>query len=212
MHHARSDPHAPVQEASDGAGVGLLWFQIGDLRLADNPALAAALAEGPLVPFFAWAPAEDGTWAPGGASRWWLHHSLEQLARDLERRGSRLIIRSGASVSQLLESLAADTGATRLYFNRGYTPAERLKQASAQRTRLQTFSFNARLLIEPSSLQRDGHPPYRIFSAFWRSAAPLSPSTRRWTHRRAYPCRPTGPLLSPWRSSVCCPCQIGPPG
>ncbi len=41
-------------------------------------------------------PAEEGAWAPGGASRWWLHQSLAQLDADLRRRGSRLILRWAA--------------------------------------------------------------------------------------------------------------------
>src|SRR5689334_20310390 len=96
------------QQPSDSPG--LLWFQIGDLRLADNPALSAALAEGPLLPFFAWTPAEDGAWAPGAASRWWLHYSLEHLTHDLQQRGSHLVIRRGTSITDVLSRLAADTG------------------------------------------------------------------------------------------------------
>ena len=53
----------------------LLWFR-SDLRLSDNPALAAALARGvPVLPIFIWAPEEEGPWPPGAASRWWLHQS-----------------------------------------------------------------------------------------------------------------------------------------
>ena len=152
--------------------VGLLWFRIGDLRLADNPALTAALSDGPVVPFFAWTVGEAGRWTPGAASRWWLHHSLSELARGLERRGSRLIIRSGTSIGEVLASLETETGATTLYFNRGYTPAELSSQASIQSTGFCSISFNARLLVEPSELRRHREAPFRVFSAFWRSAQP----------------------------------------
>ena len=58
----------------------IVWFR-QDLRLADNPALAAAaLAGGPVIPVYILAPDEEGAWAPGGASRWWLHYSLARLA------------------------------------------------------------------------------------------------------------------------------------
>lgn len=154
------------------SGVGLLWFRVGDLRLADNPALTAALAHGPVVPFFAWTPSEEGSWTPGAASRWWLHHALAQLARSLEERGSRLIIRSGTSVGRVLASLTAETGATTLYFNRGYTPADLFSQARIQSTGLRSMSFNARLLVEPSEVRRQVEAPFRVFSAFWRSAQP----------------------------------------
>jgi deoxyribodipyrimidine photo-lyase len=158
--------------------VGLLWFRAGDLRLADNPALVAGLADGPVVPFFAWTPSGEGAWAPGAASRWWLHHSLAELARDLQQRGSRLIIRRGRSISEVLTGLAAETGATRLYFNRGYTPAERLSEASLERTNVRRINFNARLLVEPSEVRRQGEAPFRVFSAFWRAALPLIATQR----------------------------------
>jgi deoxyribodipyrimidine photo-lyase len=165
--------------------LGLFWFQPGDLRLADNPGLIAALEDGPVLPFFAWTPDEDGSWAPGAASRWWLHHSLTRLASDLEQRGSRLVVRRGTSIAGLLNRLAAETGATRLYFNRAYTPPERLRQACAERTPLRSISSNARQLVEPDVIQRRGEAPFRVFSAFWRSAAPRI--------------QPQPPLLAPAR-------------
>lgn len=49
----------------------LIWFS-RDLRLTDNPALAAAIARGgPIVPVFVLDDPDAGEWAPGGASRWW---------------------------------------------------------------------------------------------------------------------------------------------
>jgi deoxyribodipyrimidine photo-lyase len=164
-----------VSQSPDGPS--LVWFQIGDLRLADNPALAAALEHGPVVPFFAWTPDEDGAWEPGAASRWWLHQSLEQLAHDLQKRGSRLILRKDISIGQLISRLASDAGATRLYFNRGYTPGDRLREASVERMPLRSFSFNARLLMEPSTILRARETPFRVFSAFWRSTAPKITAT-----------------------------------
>ncbi len=54
----------------------LVWLR-QDLRLTDNPALIAAAAQGrPIVPVCIRDEASAGDWAPGGASRWWLHHSL----------------------------------------------------------------------------------------------------------------------------------------
>ena len=49
--------------------VTLVWFR-HDLRLDDNPALAAAAARGRVVPVFIWAPEEEAPWEPGAASRW----------------------------------------------------------------------------------------------------------------------------------------------
>jgi deoxyribodipyrimidine photo-lyase len=95
----------------------LVWFR-RDLRLADNPALHAAIESGArIIPVFIWSPDEDAPWAPGTASRWWLHHSLQRLDADLRDRGSRLIIRQGATEHILLE-LATATGAQSIFWNR----------------------------------------------------------------------------------------------
>ena len=54
----------------------LVWFRF-DLRLADNPALAAAVAlDRPIIPLFILEDDSAGLWRLGGASRWWLAGSL----------------------------------------------------------------------------------------------------------------------------------------
>ena len=96
--------------------VTLLWFS-RDLRLSDNPALIAAVARGrSVIPVFILDDTDAGEWAPGGASRWWLHGSLDALSSSLRERGSRLILRRGKAevvISQLLKSS--------LYFENGQT-------------------------------------------------------------------------------------------
>ena len=68
----------------------VVWFR-RDLRLDDNPALERALQRHERVlPVYVHAPHEEAPWAPGAASRWWLHHSLAALAADLAVRGSTL--------------------------------------------------------------------------------------------------------------------------
>ena len=52
----------------------LVWFR-NDLRLADNPALQAALDAGYApVCVHVHAPSEEGEWMPGAASNAWRHH------------------------------------------------------------------------------------------------------------------------------------------
>ena len=68
-----------------------IWWIRRDLRLDDNPALAAALEAGAVVPVYIDAPEEERPWAPGAASRTWLRRSLAALEAELRRRGSRLI-------------------------------------------------------------------------------------------------------------------------
>jgi deoxyribodipyrimidine photolyase len=102
-------------------GATIVWFR-QDLRLRDNPALHAAVATGtPVIPVYIWSPEEEGDWAPGAASRWWLHHSLAALDQDLRERGSRLILAHGRA-ADVLKKLAANTGATAVHWNRRYEP------------------------------------------------------------------------------------------
>ena len=57
----------------------ILWFR-QDLRLDDHDALLASAARGAVLPVFVWDPHAEGSWTPGGASRWWLDRSLRSLS------------------------------------------------------------------------------------------------------------------------------------
>jgi len=155
------------------ATTALVWFR-NDLRLTDNPALTAALrTAGNVIPVFVYAPDEHGDWAPGAASRWWLHHSLEALDRSLRARGARLILRRGNTLEELIQ-VANDTSATAVFWNRRYEPAlvardRRIKQALTEHG-LNCQSFNASLLLEPWEVLNASGQPYRVFTAFWRAS------------------------------------------
>jgi deoxyribodipyrimidine photo-lyase len=154
----------------------LLWFR-RDLRLSDNPALDAALAVGrPVIPLFILDDADANEWAPGGASRWWLHGSLSALAAEIASAGNRLVLRSG-SAAPILEELLAETGATSVYWNRRYEPwatarDERIKTALKGRG-VDARSFNAGLLKEPWTLTTRKGEPYKVFTPFWKALRAL---------------------------------------
>jgi deoxyribodipyrimidine photo-lyase len=155
----------------------LLWFR-QDLRVADNPALNHAIEFGaPIVPVFIFAPEEEGAWRPGGASQWWLHHSLSRLDADLRRLGSRLIVRRADNSLEALEELARDSDATQVLWNRRYEPASverdrRIKSALSE-TGLNPRSFNGALLHEPWEVKSRSNQPFQVFSAFWRHCLSL---------------------------------------
>jgi deoxyribodipyrimidine photo-lyase len=155
----------------------IVWFR-RDLRLADNPALAAAAA-GPVVPVFVWCPREEEPWAPGAASRWWLHRSLEALERDLRRRRLRLVVRQGPAL-EVLRELAAEVDAAGVHWNRLYEPAAERRDRRVKRelraAGLQASSHNAALLVEPWEVSTAAGEPYRVFTPFWRACmAQLDP-------------------------------------
>jgi deoxyribodipyrimidine photo-lyase len=158
----------------------LVWFR-QDLRLSDNPAMAAALERrSPVIPVFIWAPEEEGAWPPGAASRWWLGRSLARLGEELESRGSRLIIRRGPT-REALRRLVAESGAAAVFWNRRYEPA-----AAALESRLElqlcrqgvlAGSFHGSLLFEPGTIRNQAGQPFRVFTPFWRACLtkPVTP-------------------------------------
>src|ERR1700744_6376262 len=90
------------------------------LRLADNPALKAAVDTGrPVVPLFVLHTASDGReWGP--ASEWRLDKSLGARGRAPRAKGSRLILRKGEP-AMIVPALAGELGAE-VFWNRLYGP------------------------------------------------------------------------------------------
>lgn len=155
----------------------IVWFR-QDLRLQDNPALAAAVARGgPILPVYVLDDAGEGDWPAGGASRWWLHHSLAALAASLRERDSRLVLARGES-APVLASLVKSTGATAVYWNRRYEPAtiarDKALKAALAATGVEAKSFNASLLFEPHTVQNKSGGPFQVFTPYWRHCQTLA--------------------------------------
>jgi deoxyribodipyrimidine photo-lyase len=150
----------------------ILWFR-RDLRLADNPALAAAVATGkPLLPLYIHDTETPGIRPPGGASRWWLHHSLACLGNHLAGRGEALILRRGPAAA-VIADVVAETGANAVYWNRLYDKPS-IDRDSAIKKALKADgiaaeSFNATLLIEPWRIATRAGQPFRVFTPFWKA-------------------------------------------
>ena len=160
----------PRREAT-GGDISIVWFR-QDLRLADNPALNAASKHSTVIPVFIWSPESEGDWPPGGASKWWLHHSLEALSKRLEKLGARLILRRGDALSEL-KSLVRETGASAVFWNRRYEPfaIEQEKNVAKhfQEVGIETEIFNSHLLFEPWAIENKSGKPFRVFTPFWKT-------------------------------------------
>lgn len=116
----------------------IVWFR-NDLRLDDNPAFYAAAQTGcPIIPLFI---LPHGL---GGATHWWLHHSLSALNHDLN---GHLVFRQGASIN-ILETLKQETGAQAIYANGVESPG------------ITSFSPNR---LFPSLAKR-----FQVFTPFWK--------------------------------------------
>ena len=81
----------------------ILWLR-RDLRMADNPALYHAAQAGPVIAVYVLDDEIAGSHAYGGASRWWLHHSLESLANSFAQRHAKIILKSKLSKKTARES------------------------------------------------------------------------------------------------------------
>lgn len=149
------------------ANPAILWLR-QDLRLADNPALQAA-ANHPLFAVYIWD--EQDPWSPGGASRWWLHKSLNSLKQSFEERGVQLVFKRGNPV-EILKNLVDETKACAIYWNRCYEPyaINRDKEIKSYFKNRDIFcqSFNGSLLAEPWEIQTKTKEPYQVFTPFWK--------------------------------------------
>ena len=163
-------PPAPRGSAPRTAPV-VVWFR-RDLRIHDNPALAAAASRGrPVIPLFVLDEERSGVRALGGASRWWLHASLRSLAEDLAGLGLSLCLRQGPA-SDVLREVAAQTGAGRVVWNRCYEPASVARdtkvETTIRATGVATQSYPGSLLSEPGEILTGQGTPYKVFTSFWK--------------------------------------------
>ncbi len=149
----------------------VVWFY-NDLRLSDHPALYEACRRGAVVPLFVYAPEELGARAPGGARKWWLHHSLQALDQSLRAHGARLIIRRATDSLSALEQVLTQSGADALYWNRRYDPTREQIDARIERTfrqrGIEVRTFPSYLLHDPDTLRTDSGQPYTVFTPFWK--------------------------------------------
>lgn len=144
----------------------IVWFR-RDLRLSDQAALAEAAARGPVIPVYVLDDETPRHRRMGAASRWWLHHSLASLDAALREKGSRLILRKGAS-AQVLADLAHETGAREVHALHHYEPWWRNAE-KALAANLTLCLHHGNYLAPPGSVTTGSGNPYKIYTPFWRA-------------------------------------------
>lgn len=131
-----------------------------------------------MLPVYILDDLHSGDWAMGGASRWWLHHSLTHLNESL---GGRLLVLRGDPL-QLLPTLAAQMQVSAVHWSRCYEPwriarDKQLKEALLAQA-LMVHSHNGALLWEPWQIHKSDGTPYKVFTPYYRrgclQAAPPS--------------------------------------
>lgn len=152
-----------------------IWWIRRDLRLADNPALSAALLHGgPVLPVFIQDPALLAS--PYFSERRWqfLLAGLHNLDQQLRRLGSRLSYLEGQP-GVVLEELLREGYAVRIDAEEDYSPfAKRRDQAIASTLPLHLHSGAS--LLPPGTIITRAEKPFRIYTPFRNAylAHPLS--------------------------------------
>ncbi|WP_342029752.1 deoxyribodipyrimidine photo-lyase [Bosea vaviloviae] len=147
------------------------WFR-DDLRLADNPGLAAATAHGPTLCLYILDEGGERR-RLGGASRWWLAQSLRALSASLRERGAELVVMR-ADPADLLPKLVAEAGIDLVTWSRRYEAAAIALDRDLKETLVgagvTVRSFNSHLLNEPWQVSSKLGEPMKVFTPYWRAA------------------------------------------
>lgn len=122
----------------------------------------------------------------GGAARWWLHHSLLRLRRQLLGLGVPLILRNGDQNAEVVDIAIAER-AGGVYSNRRYTPWG-IAQDAALENQLQAYgvasaSFAGAYLREPWQVRSKQGTWIKVFTPFYRALLAAA--------------EPSAPLLAP---------------
>ncbi|MDN4611003.1 cryptochrome/photolyase family protein [Arthrobacter burdickii] len=152
--------------------VTLVWFR-DDLRISDNPALAAAADSGDdVVACYVLDEDTEGIRPLGGASKWWLHHSLAALSASLTDLGIPLVLRRGAA-ADVVPRVVAESSAHAVAWNRRYGLAERTTDAALKASLadqgVEATSYQANLMYEPWEVTSGTGGAYKVFTPFWRA-------------------------------------------
>jgi deoxyribodipyrimidine photo-lyase len=184
-----------------------------DLRVRDQPALAAAAREAQqVIPAFVLD--RQLLAGPCGAPNRlaFLLDSLHDLDRSLRQRGAALVVRHGDVVEQAL-ALATRWDATAIHISADTTPyarqrEERLARA-CQHARIQLRTFPGVNLLAPGQIAPAGGDHYRVFTPYsnlW-SRTPMRPLQRapRRIHMPPGLRPPAIPPLASLTSGACSP-------
>jgi deoxyribodipyrimidine photo-lyase len=159
--------------------LSILWFR-RDLRLQDNPALHACIESGnPFLPIFILEDESHNPWGLGSASKWWLHHSLQELKQNMRGLGSDLLIFRG-DPADIFSHIQSKMEISHVYWNRRYEPTaikddKNLKKL-LENLDIEVKSFSASLLREPWEILKDNGDPYRVFTPFWKKLVKTGPA------------------------------------
>jgi deoxyribodipyrimidine photo-lyase len=157
------------------SGVALHWFTT-DLRVDDNPALAAGGEAGAVLGVYVLDPSVLRRHAAATRRLAFMAATLQALDARLRERRSRLVVLEGRAAEEL-PRLAGRFGARVVShattYDPGARPRERLVAAALARDGVGVRARDAAFVHAPGTITKDDGEPYRVFGAFHRA----------WVHR-----------------------------
>lgn len=148
----------------------IVWIR-KELRIHDNLALAHAVRQQkPCFVLFIWPELHDSN------SEAWLQKALVDFKENLLSQGICLIVKKGSPV-EVLKECVEKTGATHIFWNRGYEPEERILDEAVFKefSHLTCKTFQSNTLFEPGSILTKQQKPYQVFTPFWKLVSMLEP-------------------------------------
>ena len=161
---------------------GVVWFR-RDLRMRDNPALAAACGEcEEVVPLFVFDDVLLNSHRFGSACVTFMLGCLRELSQNLKQSGLRLIWRRGDQVEEVKQAVL-EYGASRIYWNRDYEPAaldrDRRVQEMMNSRNVLVQTFKDHVIFEADEVCGIAGGPLQRYSAYrnrwwatWHAGAP----------------------------------------
>ena len=151
-----------------------------DLRVHDNPALAAAAQANLMVPLFVLDPALLGGRFRSPNRAWFLAESLRELDRGLRRRGGGLVLRSGDTVEQAAR-VARQVQASELHLAHDVSAYATRRvdglRAACGVSGCAVVEHPGVNVVPDGTLRPQGGDHFKVFTPYWRAwrAAPRRP-------------------------------------
>ncbi|WP_424927252.1 cryptochrome/photolyase family protein [Amaricoccus tamworthensis] len=147
----------------------IFWLR-RDFRLGDHPGLTEAAATGrPVIPVFI---LDEVVETHGAAPKWRLGLVVEHFTEQLEKIGSRLIIRQGKAL-EVLRDLIKETGAEAVYWTRAYDPdavaRDKDVKSALKDDGLEAESHPGHVLFEPWTVETKSGGFYKVYTPMWKA-------------------------------------------
>jgi deoxyribodipyrimidine photo-lyase len=143
-----------------------------DLRVHDNPALAAAGHADRVIPLFVLDDALLGSRFAAPNRVAFMREALEDLDESLRRAGGRLFLRQGDPVREAI-AVARECGAEELHVSADYSAyAKRREQALAEACAQERIGFHAHpgaTIVPPGTVTPAGGDHFKVFTPFHRA-------------------------------------------